>query len=80
MRVMIIEDEKEVRDVLIEALSESFELDILADGENLSQHLKDKKPDLLLLDQKLPGKSGADCIREVRGNPGFAKTRWPLLN
>ncbi len=73
MKVMVIEDEKEMRDHLETSLSDEFEVVLLDSGNNLQAHLTVHKPDVLLLDQMLPGKSGADIVREVRANPEYSK-------
>ncbi len=64
--ILIVDDEKTIRWSLNEALSENYEV---VDAENASQGLRlfrEKSPDLLLLDMKLPDGSGIDVLNEVK--------------
>jgi len=73
MKVMIVEDEAEIREILKVLLEEEgFAVVALDSAMNLVDELKRNSPDLLLLDQVLPGKSGVDAVREVRGIDRFA--------
>lgn len=74
MRVLIIEDEKEIRDFLVGQLQEDgYECVGLEDGTNLMRTLEHFSPDVLLLDQMMPGKSGGDLIQEIRSNMRFSE-------
>jgi two-component system, OmpR family, alkaline phosphatase synthesis response regulator PhoP len=75
MRVLILEDETEIRDFLIEQFSEGgMECLGLGSGEGLMNHLEKFSPDVILLDQMMPGKSGSEIIREIRSNVRFSET------
>lgn len=72
MKVMVVEDERDIRDILKNLLEEEgFEVVALADGTNLMEELGSQSPDLLLLDQVLPGKTGIDALREVRSSEKY---------
>ncbi len=77
MKVMIIEDEEEMRDHLRSSLGEEFEVVVLENGSNLQAQLTVHNPDVLLLDQVLPGKSGAEIVQEVRSSPKVS--RLPII-
>lgn len=67
MKVMVVEDENDIRDILKNLLEEEgFQVVPLESGQTLLSDLKTYDPDLLLLDQVLPGKSGVDLIKEIR--------------
>lgn len=69
MKVMVVEDERDIRDILKNLLEEEgFQVFALENGLGILDHLRDQQPDLLLLDQILPGKSGVEVLREVRGS------------
>ena len=69
LRVMVIEDEKEIRDLLVSQFQNAGHQVIgLPSGDTLMQTLDSFKPNLTLLDQMMPGKSGADLIREIRAS------------
>src|SRR5262245_1921560 len=68
--VMVIEDEKGIRDLLRYNLERAgFKVSPFADGDQGLEHLFHVRHDALVLDLMLPGKSGLDVLREVRGEP-----------
>jgi two-component system alkaline phosphatase synthesis response regulator PhoP len=74
MRVMVLEDENEIREFLVEQFREGGMAALgLSSGEGLMGHLENFGPSLILLDQMMPGKSGAEIIREIRSNVRFSE-------
>lgn len=74
MKVMVVEDERDIRDILKNLLEdEGFQVVAFENGLNILDDLTTNEPDLLLLDQILPGKTGVEAVREVRGSEKFAK-------
>jgi DNA-binding response OmpR family regulator len=68
--VMVIEDEKEIRDLVRYNLEKAgFRVATAADGEEGLQQLFASRPDALVLDLMLPGINGLEIVREVRGEP-----------
>ena len=66
-RVMVVEDDATVADVLREVLAdEPFELTFVATAEEAMRHMAGGCPDLILTDISLPGKSGLDVMRVAR--------------
>jgi two-component system, OmpR family, alkaline phosphatase synthesis response regulator PhoP len=73
MKVMVVEDERDIREILRTLLeSEGFEVKTLEDGLNVVEEIRLNSPDLILLDQMLPGKSGTEVVREVRAHQLYA--------
>ncbi len=71
--VMVIEDEKEIRDLLRYNLEKSgFRVAAFADGEEGLEQLFASRPDAVVLDLMLPGLNGLEILREVRGEPATA--------
>ena len=67
MKVLVVEDEKEIRDLIAETLTtEGFEVVGLEHGDNMFLELERHTPQALLLDQILPGKSGVEILKEIR--------------
>lgn len=57
--VLIVDDEKDMLDELKEALSgNDFEMDFASDGFEAGRRIYKRKPDLILLDFKMPGLNG----------------------
>jgi two-component system phosphate regulon response regulator PhoB len=78
MKVMVVEDESDIREILKNLLEEEgFQVVALDNGMNLLEELKSNRPDLLLLDQILPGKTGVEALREVRASQNFG--RLPVI-
>lgn len=74
MKVMVVEDERDIRDILKNLLEdEGFQVVAFENGQNILEDLRVNEPDLLLLDQILPGKTGVEAVREVRSSEKFAK-------
>jgi len=71
--VMVIEDEKEIRDLLKYNLEKAgFRVAAFDDGETGLDQLFASRPDLVVLDLMLPGRNGLEILREVRGEPATA--------
>jgi DNA-binding response OmpR family regulator len=75
---MVIEDEKEIRDLVRYNLERSgYHVATAGDGEQGLQRLFESRPDALVLDLMLPGRSGMEVLREVRAEP--ATRELPVL-
>jgi two-component system, OmpR family, phosphate regulon response regulator PhoB len=73
MKVMVVEDEHDIRDILKNILEEEgFQVVALENGLNIIEEIRLNQPDLLLLDQILPGKTGVEALREVRDSEKFS--------
>ena len=69
-KILIVEDEEAIRDMLGYALmKEGFECKEAVDVEEARTTIESEKPDLVLLDWMLPGMSGIDYARRLRGVP-----------
>ncbi len=66
--ILVVEDEEPlafgIRDALIHS---GYEVDVVHDGDAALDTVKDGRFDLVVLDLMLPGKSGLDVLRELRG-------------
>jgi two-component system, OmpR family, response regulator RegX3 len=69
-RILIADDEPSVRDSVGYALrQEGFDVTLAVDGDDADAKLENEQPgfDLLILDIMMPGRSGLDICRDVRG-------------
>ncbi len=67
MRILVIEDEPEIRELLRKTLEqECYAVDTASDGEQGSIYVKINEYDLIILDNILPMKDGIDICREMR--------------
>ena len=66
--VLIVEDEPKLAKLLDDYLRASgFETRCLADGLEVVPAIAQRRPDLILLDLMLPGRSGLEVFKDVRG-------------
>jgi two-component system alkaline phosphatase synthesis response regulator PhoP len=66
--IMVIEDEKEIRDLVRYNLERAgYRVNVAAGGEEGLEQLFASRPDALVLDLMLPGLSGLEILKEVRG-------------
>ena len=66
-KILIVEDEKDIRDLIIYALeAKGYETISTDDGEKALKMLKENKPDLVILDWMLPSVSGLEICRNIR--------------
>jgi DNA-binding NtrC family response regulator len=66
LKILLIEDDTDTRELLAEILGESFKMLTAPDAEQgLKVFLKDR-PDLVVSDETLPGKSGIALARQIK--------------
>lgn len=65
--ILVVDDEEDVRDLLSRFLTRrGYEVDTAADGEAALEAVAQEKPDIVLLDIKLPKLSGLDVLERLR--------------
>jgi len=73
-KILIIEDDQIVANIYRNKLAiEGYTTEVALDGESGLKVMRTFQPQLILLDLMLPGISGVDVIKEVRGDEEFAK-------
>ena len=78
--VLVVEDEKEIRDLVKYNLERAgFRVAAVADGEDGLQQMFATRPDVVILDLMLPGRSGLDVLREVRAEASTREIPVMLL-
>ncbi|MDH3262373.1 MAG: response regulator [Paracoccaceae bacterium] len=77
-RVLLIEDEpnliEAIRFILIR---DGWAVQTHSDGATAIARIREARPDVLVLDVMLPGRSGFDILDELRADPDF--TALPVL-
>ena len=71
-RVLVVDDEAPLRELIVVTLGEAFECKEAADGEQALAMVIAEPPDLVFLDVMLPGMSGIDVLRAMRANPDLS--------
>ncbi len=73
MRVLVIEDDPTVGQFVKRGLEEQrWSVDLVADGEEGELLAREQPYDLVVLDMRLPGRSGLDVLRNLRAR-GFER-------
>ncbi|MDW3181872.1 MULTISPECIES: response regulator transcription factor [unclassified Roseobacter] len=71
--VLLVEDELNIIEAIRFLLSrEGWQVDTHSDGADATDVIRSSKPDLVVLDVMLPGKSGFDILEELRGDAATA--------
>lgn len=73
-KILLIEDEKILSDLLYKKLREAgYETFVAYDGEAGLQTMREKKPDLVLLDIIMPKKGGFEVLEEMQKDEEIKK-------
>ena len=68
-----VEDDQGIRDLVLYALRQSgYEAEGFAEGQAFQQALAERVPDLVLMDQMLPGVDGDTLLLQMRADPRTA--------
>ncbi len=71
--VLLVEDEPNIIEAISFILSrDGWNVDTHSNGETAAGVIRDKSPDVLILDVMLPGRSGYDILRELREDDAMA--------
>ncbi len=71
--IYCIEDDNSIRDLMIYTLKASgFDAIGFPEGESFFEALKEKIPELIILDIMLPGEDGISILKKLRARPGTA--------
>jgi len=67
IKILLVDDEEK----FVQTLSERMQIrevgsDIALDGEQALKQIEDKKPDVMVLDLKMPGMDGMEVLRRVK--------------
>ncbi|GGC13351.1 response regulator [Marivita lacus] len=69
-QVLLIEDEPNIIEAISFILSrDGWSVKTHSNGADAVEMVKERRPDVLILDVMLPGKSGYDILRELRDDP-----------
>ena len=68
-KVFVVEDEPDIRETLSYNLNqEGFKVSEFSDAESCLNKIKEKKPELIILDLMLPGMSGLDLCKLIKSD------------
>ena len=73
MKILVIEDDPTVGEYVKRGLEEQrWGVDLVSDGEEGERHARSEAYDLIVLDMRLPGKSGMEVLHDLRAR-GFER-------
>ena len=78
--VLICEDDPNLRTLVRLALGDDYRYFEAPDGPSGLALAEKTDPDLIVLDLMLPGRSGLDVLRELRGADEFTETRVIVIS
>ncbi len=71
--VLLIEDERNIVEAISFILSrEGWRVDTHLNGADATDAIRRSKPDVIVLDVMLPGKSGHEILREIKADPDLS--------
>ena len=69
LEIWCVEDDESIREIEMYTLQTmNFKTRSFENGISFFKALKEKKPDLVILDLMLPDEDGSDILRRIRGN------------
>jgi PAS domain S-box-containing protein len=78
--VLVVDDDPHVRPVLVRLLQRhGLRVTNVADGYTALSAIERVRPDVVLLDVKMPGIDGTEVLRRIKQNPATAATRVIIL-
>lgn len=76
-KILVIEDDNDVRDFLKEELSHYFEVEVAAEGTSGLEKAKNFDADLIICDVLMPGMNGFEVTRKLKTD--FATSHIPII-
>ncbi|HEY2399302.1 MAG TPA: ATP-binding protein [Steroidobacteraceae bacterium] len=68
-RVMLVDDNADMREYAARIMSQHFELDTRADGQSALEEIRRRPPDLVITDVMMTGMDGLELLRQLRREP-----------
>lgn len=71
-KILVVEDDKFLRELFVRKMfNEGFDVDSAIDAEQAFDVLKNKKPEIILLDLILPGVDGFEILTQIKEDPNL---------
>jgi signal transduction histidine kinase len=79
-RVLIADDNADMREYLLRLLQPHWHVEAVADGTSALAAAVERRPDLILADVMMPGLSGLDLVKAIKGDANLAGIPVMLLS
>lgn len=73
--LLYVEDDQDIAEMTLEALSDVYRIDHVADGDTALQAALRNRYDVMVIDRRLPGRDGASLVEAIR----TARITTPIL-
>ena len=79
-QILVVEDDRDIADLLVHHLGRAgYATDIIADGGLVMKRVRQRTPDLIVLDLMLPGLTGLEVCRQLRAEADVSNTPVIML-
>lgn len=68
-KILVVDVTEENIEILVELLSELYDISVVLDGESAMEMIDQEMPDLILLDIMMPGIDGYEVCKKIKSNP-----------
>jgi two-component system response regulator MprA len=65
-RILVVDDEQEVLDILSDHFRGRYEVDTALSGETALERFAQRRPDAVFLDVNMPGLNGVEILKRLR--------------
>ncbi len=73
-KICIIDDDADLREIyLMKFNQEGFDVSLATNGEEGMKSIREKHPDIILLDLQMPIKNGVEVLQELQADEALAK-------
>ncbi len=79
-RILLADDNADMRDYLRRLLSENYEVEAVADGRAALEAARLRPPDLVISDVMMPEMNGLELVRQLRSDPALRTVPILLLS
>ena len=79
IRVLVVDDNADMRDYLQRLLSPRWRVDTATDGARALEAAAERRPDVILTDVMMPGLDGFELLKRVRAHPELRHTPVVLV-
>src|SRR5215218_177582 len=78
--ILVVDDEPPLRELIRVSLGDRFEFTEAADADEAWAEAQSRRPDLVVLDIMLPGRSGLELLRQLKSDSALARVPVVVLS